>query len=86
MAGTMGELHHLRKFQLVWARGGEENFTVPTVYEWNLNTQTEFLHNWVLELGYVGSHGIHVSGFLPVAGVTSGGNAEPINLAQLASP
>jgi hypothetical protein len=67
-------------------RGVEENFTVATVYEWNLNTQTEFLHNWVLELGYVGSHGIHVSGFLPVAGVTSGGNAESINLAQLATP
>jgi len=67
-------------------RGVEPNFTVATVYEWNLNTQTEFLHNWVLELGYVGSHGIHVSGFLPVAGVTSGGNAEPINLAQLATP
>jgi hypothetical protein len=67
-------------------RGVEPNFTVATVYEWNLNTQTEFLRNWVLELGYVGSHGIHVSGFLPVAGVTSGGNAEPINLAQLATP
>jgi hypothetical protein len=67
-------------------RGVEPNFTVATVYEWNLNTQTEFLPNWVLELGYVGSHGIHVSGFLPVAGVTSGGNAEPINLAQIATP
>jgi hypothetical protein len=59
---------------------------VPTVYEWNLNTQTEFVHNWVLELGYVGSRGIHLSSYLPVAGATSGGNAPPINLAQLASP
>jgi hypothetical protein len=67
-------------------RGVAENFTVAKVYEWNLNTQTEFLPNWVLELGYVGSRGIHVTGFLPVAGVTSGGNAEPINLAQLATP
>jgi hypothetical protein len=36
-----------------------QNFTVPVTYEWNLNTQYEFLRNWVLELGYVGSHGIH---------------------------
>ena len=29
------------------------------VDEWNLNIQYEFLPTWVLELGYVGSHGIH---------------------------
>ena len=34
-------------------------FTVPVVYEWNLTTQYEFAPKWVLELGYVGSHGIH---------------------------
>jgi hypothetical protein len=66
-------------------RGLAENLAVPTVYEWNLNTQTEFLPKWVLELGYVGSRGIHLPSFLPVAGVTSGGNNPPINLAQLAS-
>ena len=31
----------------------------PLIYEWNLNAQYEFLPTWVLELGYVGSHGIH---------------------------
>jgi hypothetical protein len=35
-----------------------QNLTTPVTYEWNLNTQYEFLPNWVLELGYVGSHGI----------------------------
>jgi len=35
-----------------------QNLTTPLTYEWNLNTQYEFLRNWVLELGYVGSHGI----------------------------
>lgn len=35
-----------------------QNLTTPITYEWNLNTQYEFLPNWVLELGYVGSHGI----------------------------
>ena len=35
-----------------------QNITTPLTYEWNLNTQYEFIRNWVLELGYVGSHGI----------------------------
>ena len=35
-----------------------QDFTNGLVYEWNLNTQYEFLPTWVLELGYVGSHGI----------------------------
>ena len=36
--------------------------TVPKTYEWNLSTQYEFLPTWVLELGYVGTHGIHQAG------------------------
>ena len=35
-----------------------QNLTTPVTYEWNLNTQYEFIRNWVLELGYVGSHGV----------------------------
>jgi hypothetical protein len=31
----------------------------PLVYSWNFNMQYEFLPKWVLEVGYVGSHGIH---------------------------
>jgi len=31
----------------------------PLVYSWNFNVQYEFLPKWVLEVGYVGSHGIH---------------------------
>jgi hypothetical protein len=36
-----------------------EDLTVPVTYEWTLNTQYEFRPSWVLEVGYVGSHGIH---------------------------
>jgi len=56
-----------------------ENFTVPVTYEWNLNTQYEFLRNWILELGYVGSHGIHQD----QSGIS---NSVPWNWAPLASP
>jgi TonB dependent receptor len=37
----------------------QQNFPTPLVYQWNLNAQYEFAHDWVLELGYVGSRGIH---------------------------
>ncbi len=36
-----------------------QNFTTPVTYEWNLNTQYEVLRNWLLQVAYVGSHGIH---------------------------
>ena len=57
-----------------------QNLTTPLTYGWNLNTQYEFLPNWVLELGYVGSHGIRQQ---------QGGsviNASDWNSAQLITP
>lgn len=53
----------------------QENFVTPLVQSYNLNVQYQFLPSWVLEVGYVGSHGIHL--------VDSG---REMNLAQLASP
>lgn len=37
----------------------DPKITVPVTYQWNLNTQWQFLPNWLLEVAYVGSHGIH---------------------------
>jgi hypothetical protein len=34
-------------------------YLVPVTYEWNANIQYEFANQWVLELGYVGSRGVH---------------------------
>ena len=53
----------------------QPNIPTPLTNQWNLNTQYEFLPGWVLELGYVGSHGIH-----QIAGIRQ------LNEAQLASP
>lgn len=39
----------------------QQHYLTPLVDEWNLNMQYEFLPTWVLELGYVGSHGIHLA-------------------------
>jgi hypothetical protein len=61
----------------------QENITVPLTYEWNLNTQYEFVSKWVLELGYVGSHGIHQL-LQSAAGFQGQGSATPFNIAQLA--
>jgi len=68
--------------------GVTQNMTVPLMYEWNLNTQYSFAHNWVLEVAYVGSHGIHQ---LPQsragAGLQGqGGSQIGYNLAPLAGP
>ena len=52
----------------------QENFVTPLVQSYNLNLQYQFVPSWVLEVGYVGSHGIHL--------VDSG---REMNLAQLAS-
>src|SRR5262249_40349533 len=56
-----------------------ENLPTPTVFQYNLNVQYEFLHNFVLEVGYAGSHGYHQ--FEPTS--TDGVRFNP---AQLASP
>lgn len=39
--------------------GFQPNITVPVTYQWNANVQYEFLPSWLLEVAYVGSHGIH---------------------------
>ncbi len=64
-----------------------QGWTVPVTYEWNLNTQYEFLPSWVLEVGYVGSHGIHQVTPGAVSGPTADGTsiANPWNMAQLAA-
>jgi hypothetical protein len=55
-------------------------FLTPLVYSWNMNVQWEFMPRWVLELGYVGSKGIHQAQWLHMineAGLAYAGN--PIN-------
>ena len=34
----------------------------PRVYQWNVTAQYQFVHDWTLELGYVGSRGAHQEG------------------------
>ena len=75
--GRLRRQGRLRTFSRTWCR---RIITTPLTYEWNLNTQYEFVRNWVLELGYVGSHGIRQEQGGAVA------NATNWNSAQLASP
>jgi len=63
------------------------NLATPYTQQWNLSTQWEFLPNWLLEVGYVGTKGtkllqainanqpldVNALGFLPRAGVPGGG-------------
>ena len=36
------------------------HFVVPNTQQWNLTVQHELGRHWVLEVGYVGTHGIHL--------------------------
>ena len=36
------------------------HFRVPNTQQWNLTLQREFGRSWVAEVGYVGTHGIHL--------------------------
>src|SRR5580704_7841325 len=36
------------------------HFRVPSVQQWNLTAQRSLGHNWILEVGYVGSHTVHL--------------------------
>jgi hypothetical protein len=36
------------------------NFVVPNTQQWNLTLQRDLGKNWVMELGYVGTHAIHL--------------------------
>ncbi len=61
----------------------EPNLTVPSTYQWNINTQYEFLPSWLLEVAYVGAHGIHQGAESPSAqqgqiATFIGNNAAPL--------
>jgi hypothetical protein len=62
-----------------------QDLTIPLTYEWNMNVQYEFLPSWVLEVGYVGSHGIHQASPGAVQNNTADGSPiqTPYNAAQL---
>jgi hypothetical protein len=36
------------------------HFVTPSTQQWNLTIQRELAKNWILELGYVGTHAIHL--------------------------
>ncbi len=40
--------------------GDDPAMRTPKVQEYNLDVQYEFAHGWVADIGYVGSHGIHL--------------------------
>jgi outer membrane receptor protein involved in Fe transport len=40
--------------------GDDPRMRTPKVQQYNLDVQYEFAHGWVLDVGYVGTHGIHL--------------------------
>ncbi|MBV9505548.1 MAG: TonB-dependent receptor [Acidobacteriia bacterium] len=54
-----------------------DHFVTPLVYSWNFNAQYQIGQNWVAEVGYVGSEGIHQPETLHL--VNEAGLASPSN-------
>ena len=40
--------------------GDDPNMRTPKVQQYNVDVQYEFAHGWLFDVGYVGSHGIHL--------------------------
>ena len=55
------------------------NLLTPLTYTYNLQAQYEFVPTWVLELGYVGSHGIHEEVPDPDNGAPLAGTSNPLS-------
>jgi Carboxypeptidase regulatory-like domain/TonB-dependent Receptor Plug Domain len=51
-----------------------QHLGVPLVQQYNLDFQYEVVHNWIVDVGYVGSHGTHLYDW-----------ANPVNVAFLAA-
>jgi hypothetical protein len=58
---------------------------VPTEYEWNLDIQYEFAKDWVFQLGYVGSRGLHEP-YTASLGIGGDESVTYYNTAQIATP
>ena len=59
---------------------------LPLVQEYNLDFQYEFAHGWIADVGYVGSHGIHLydwSQDVNVAQLVAGAPNEPTALSGI---
>ncbi len=64
----------------------QPNITVPVTYQWNMNSQWEFLPNWLLQVAYVGSHGTHQGAESQAAQQGQIANIVGSNIAPLAGP
>ena len=55
-AGSPGSIPTPDLFVLAVPR----HFVVPSTQQWNLTLQRDLGHQWVLEIGYVGTHSVHL--------------------------
>jgi hypothetical protein len=78
-SGCPGPLQTLGIFGLTVPR----HFVVPSTQQWNLTAQRSLGRQWVLEVGYVGTHSIHLR---ETRDALQSQNATPTNPVNIASP
>src|SRR5277367_585642 len=77
--GCTGPLNTLGIFGLAVPR----HFVVPSTQQWNLTVQRDLGKQWVLEVGYVGTHSIHLR---ETRDALQSQDATPTNPVDIASP
>jgi Carboxypeptidase regulatory-like domain/TonB dependent receptor len=77
--GCPGPLNTLGIFGLAVPR----HFVVPSTQQWNLTVQRDLGKQWVLEVGYVGTHSIHLR---ETRDALQSQDATPTNPVDIASP
>jgi Carboxypeptidase regulatory-like domain/TonB dependent receptor/TonB-dependent Receptor Plug Domain len=58
-ATTITDINGLNATGLINS-GDDPRMRTPKVQQYNLDVQYEFAHAWILDVGYVGTHGIHL--------------------------
>jgi hypothetical protein len=78
-SGCPGPLNSLGIFGLTVPR----HFVVPSTQQWNLTVQRSLGRQWVLEIGYVGTHSVHLR---ETRDALQSQNATPANPVDISSP
>ncbi len=72
--------------QFLFALAVPRHFVVPNTQQWNFTIQRDLGRQWVLELGYVGSHAIHLRETRTSVGALLATPTNPLTVQTLSGP
>ena len=72
--------------QFLFALAVPRKFVVPNTQQWNLTIQRELPKQWVIEIGYIGSHAVHLRETRTNVEATLATATQPLTIATLDGP